>query len=83
MIDLAGRLKKTLNTLTGQNWMITLVSSGGGLSVHEEHEAARLRELEEVAKAPLVQAVLTTFPNATLTRVHAAKEKNAENEQLS
>jgi len=73
--DLAGRLKKTLNTLTGQNWMITLVSSGGGLTVHEEHEAARLHELEEVAKAPLVQAILTNFPNATLTRVHAAQEE--------
>jgi DNA polymerase III subunit gamma/tau len=67
--DLANRLGQLLREWTGIRWMIA-VSEAEGAPTLREQEEWRDRDLRnEVASHPLVQAVLETFPGATITAV--------------
>jgi DNA polymerase-3 subunit gamma/tau len=79
--DLANRLGELLREWTGIRWMI-VVSEAEGEPTLRQQEDGRERDLRnEVASHPLVQAVLETFPGATITAVRerlAAAEPEAE-----
>jgi DNA polymerase III subunit gamma/tau len=79
--DLANRLGELLREWTGIRWMIA-VSEAEGEPTLRQQEDGRERDLRnEVASHPLVQAVLETFPGATITAVRerlAAAEPEAE-----
>jgi DNA polymerase III subunit gamma/tau len=67
--DLANRLGQLLSEWTGIRWMIA-VSEAEGEPTLREQEEGRDRDLRnEVASHPLVEAVLNTFPGATITAV--------------
>ena len=67
--DLANRLGELLREWTGIRWMIS-VSEAEGEPTLRQQEEGRDRDLRnEVASHPLVQAVLETFPGATITAV--------------
>jgi len=67
--DLANRLGELLREWTGKRWMISVSEAAGAPTLHQQEEG-RDRDLRnEVASHPLVQAVLETFPGATITAV--------------
>jgi DNA polymerase III subunit gamma/tau len=67
--DLANRLGQLLGEWTGSRWLIA-VSEAEGEPTLREQEERRDRDLRnEVTSHPLVQAVLETFPGATIAAV--------------
>ena len=67
--DLANRLGQLLGEWTGIRWLIAVSEAEGEPSLREQEER-RDRDLRnEVASHPLVQAVLETFPGATIAAV--------------
>jgi DNA polymerase-3 subunit gamma/tau len=67
--DLANRLGQLLSEWTGSRWLIA-VSEAEGEPTLREQEHGRQRDLRnEVTSHPLVQAVLETFPGATIAAV--------------
>ena len=67
--DLANRLGQLLSEWTGSRWLIA-VSEAAGEPTLREQEERRQRDLRnEVTSHPLVQAVLETFPGATIAAV--------------
>ncbi len=67
--DLTNRLGQLLGEWTGSRWLIA-VSEAEGEPTLREQEERRQRDLRnEVTSHPLVQAVLETFPGATIAAV--------------
>jgi DNA polymerase-3 subunit gamma/tau len=67
--DLTNRLGQLLSEWTGSRWLIA-VSEAEGEPTRREQEEGRQRDLRnEVTGHPLVQAVLETFPGATIAAV--------------
>jgi len=67
--DLTNRLGQLLSEWTGSRWLIA-VSEAEGEPTLREQEEGRQRDLRnEVTSHPLVQAVLETFPGATIATV--------------
>ena len=67
--DLANRLGQLLSEWTGTRWLIAISEAEGDPTLRQQ-EASHDRELRnEVARHPLVQAVLETFPGATIAAV--------------
>jgi DNA polymerase-3 subunit gamma/tau len=76
--DLAQRLGQRLQSWTGNRWAVSVVSQGGGKTIDELRNAERYA-LEEDAKAhPMVQAVLSAFPNARIKDIRTAQDIAAE-----
>ncbi|HEY3911808.1 MAG TPA: DNA polymerase III subunit gamma/tau [Stellaceae bacterium] len=67
--DLANRLGQLLGEWTGARWLVAVSEAAGEptLRQRQEHHEAELRN--GVATHPLVQAVLETFPGATIAAV--------------
>jgi len=67
--DITNRLGQLLSEWTGSRWLIA-VSEAEGEPTLREQEEGRQRDLRnEVTSHPLVQAVLETFPGATIAAV--------------
>jgi len=67
--DLASRLGQKLSEWTGTRWVVA-VSQKEGAPTLEQRVQTRVSELEnEVARHPLVRAVLDAFPGATIAAV--------------
>ncbi|MDG1430754.1 MAG: DNA polymerase III subunit gamma/tau [Paracoccaceae bacterium] len=79
--DLAQRLGAKLQAWTGARWAVILVNDGGKETIAETRDAAELAIKAEAQEHPLVQAVLTAFPKATITKIKSAKELEAEAQQ--
>jgi DNA polymerase-3 subunit gamma/tau len=77
--DLIPRLGRMLQTATGARWGITVASSGGGETIQEQEQAAQRAVEAEVTKHPLMQAVLSRFPQARIAEIrsHADLEMEA------
>lgn len=76
--DLAARLGQQLQNWTQSRWVISLANEGGGETVTERENAA-YKELEDSAKShPMVQAVLSSFPQAKITKIRTPEELAAE-----
>jgi DNA polymerase-3 subunit gamma/tau len=67
--DLAARLGQRLQGWTGARWGVSVVSSGGAVTIAEARDAEQLAAKAEAAENPLVQAILTAFPGARVTDV--------------
>ena len=76
--DLAHRLGTKLQAWTGARWAVTLVNDGGADTIAEKRDAADLAIAAEAQKHPLVQAVMTAFPKAKITKIKSTKEIEAE-----
>lgn len=69
--DLVQRLGRMLQTATGARWGISVASSGGAATIREQEEAAQKAVEAEVTKHPLMQAVLSRFPQARITEIRS------------
>lgn len=67
--DLAQRLGARLKAWTGVRWAVAVVAEGGAPTVAETREAEAVSLKSEADSHPLVQAVLDTFPGASITRI--------------
>jgi len=81
--NLANRISQLLGEWTGERWLVapSKASTGGEPTLREQEERRERDVRNEVAAHPLVQAVLETFPGATVTAVRerfAADESAAD-----
>ncbi|MGH1456232.1 MAG: DNA polymerase III subunit gamma/tau [Alphaproteobacteria bacterium] len=78
--DLSQNLKKSLQSITNENWMVVISNDRGSATLGEIQESKRLQELADVAKMPVVETVLNVFPEAELVKI-LPKEEPKEQEQ--
>jgi len=67
--DLANRLGQLLTEWTGSRWLIAISEAEGEPTLREQEERRERDLRNEVTSHPLVQAVLETFPGATIAAV--------------
>src|SRR5215471_17887398 len=67
--DLANRLGQLLGEWTGTRWLIAVSEAEGEPTLREQKESRQRDLRNEVTSHPLVQAVLETFPGATIAAV--------------
>ncbi len=67
--DLTNRLGQLLSEWTGSRWLIAVSESAGDPTLREQEEGRQRDLRNEVTSHPLVQAVLKTFPGATIAAV--------------
>jgi len=68
--NLANRLGELLSEWTGERWILSVSSDPGAPTLHEQAEARKQHKREEAAKYPLVLAVKTAFPKATIEAIN-------------
>nr|WP_302476886.1 DNA polymerase III subunit gamma/tau [Ruegeria arenilitoris] len=76
--DLAARLGSALQRWTGNRWAVSIVSDGDAPTIAELRDAAQLALKAKAEEHPLVQAVLTQFPKARITRIETPQERAAK-----
>ncbi len=67
--DLANRLGQLLSEWTGTRWLVAISDEEGEPTLRQQEETRERDLRNEVASHPLVQAVLSTFPGATIAAV--------------
>ncbi|MEX0815677.1 MAG: DNA polymerase III subunit gamma/tau, partial [Dongiaceae bacterium] len=67
--NLANRLGAALSQWTGRRWIVAVSGAAGEPTLGEQAAAAARAERAEIAAHPLVQAVLSSFPGATIEAV--------------
>jgi DNA polymerase-3 subunit gamma/tau len=67
--DLTNRLGQLLGEWTGGRWLIAVSEAEGEPTLREQQEGRQRDLRNEVTSHPLVQAVLETFPGATIAAV--------------
>lgn len=83
--DLTNRLGQLLSEWTGCRWLIAVSEAEGEPTLREQQERRERDLRNEVTSHPLVQAVLETFPGATIAAVRerfAAAESDGDEEPL-
>jgi len=70
--DLAAQLAATLLARTGTRWTVVLSNAEGAPTLDAQGDAAEAGRRDAAARHPLVQAVLATFPGATIEAVRDA-----------
>jgi DNA polymerase-3 subunit gamma/tau len=78
--DLAATLAQRLQSWTGTRWGVSVVSEGGEPTVDEVRKAAFLTAKAEALENPLVKAVFTAFPEATIIDIKTFEQQQAEAE---
>jgi DNA polymerase-3 subunit gamma/tau len=80
--DLAARLARALQDWTGERWMIMVVAGAAGPAgsetVRDRMNAAEAALKAELAKDPLVGAILAKFPGARIVEVRGHEPPPAE-----
>ena len=74
--DLATRVSSLLTEWTSTQWLVSLSDKQGDPTLEEQNQISKAAELDKATKHPLVQAVMETFPGAT---VEAVIEQGTEN----
>src|SRR5207245_4301226 len=67
--DLANRLGQLLTEWTGSRWLIAISEAEGEPTLREQEERRERDLRNKVTSHPLVQAMLETFPGATIAAV--------------
>lgn len=68
--DFGQQIGQLLSEWTGENWKVVLSEEQGSPSLHEQAQARKKQQLEQVEKHPLVESVLGQFPGAKLVSVN-------------
>jgi len=76
--NLAARLGSNLQNWSGSRWAVVITSGGDAQTIAEKNDAAENALRAKATEHPLVQAVLTAFPKAKITRIRTAEELQAE-----
>jgi len=77
-VDLAQRLGGALQRWTGNRWAVSVVNAGGGDTIAQRRNAQEDALKAEAESHPLVQAVMTSFPKARITRITTAREQEEQ-----
>jgi DNA polymerase-3 subunit gamma/tau len=64
--DLAPRMSRLLGEWTGRPWLVSLSREAGAATLREQNLEREIKRKQDAASHPLVQAVLTAFPGATI-----------------
>jgi DNA polymerase-3 subunit gamma/tau len=67
--DLATRLSRLLSEWTGRPWLVSLSRETGAETLHQAGIEREIQRKRDAANHPLVQAILSTFPGATIEAV--------------
>ena len=77
--NLPNRVAACLAEWTGKRWLVSVSAHAGEPTLKEQAAALARAQREEAARHPLIQAVLTAFPGATIDEVRdLAQEPAAE-----
>ena len=76
--DLAQRLGAKLQLWTGNRWAVTIVNEGGGETIAEVKDAKQNALVAEVKAHPLWQAVISSFPKASIGGIRTPEQIAAE-----
>ena len=77
--NLPNRVAACLAEWTGKRWLVSVSAHAGEPTLKEQAAALAQMQREEAARHPLIQAVLTAFPGATIDEVRdLAQEPVAE-----
>jgi DNA polymerase-3 subunit gamma/tau len=76
--DLAQRLGQQLQSWTGNRWAVSVVGDSTAKTIAEVRDAEEIDLREKALQHPMVQAVLTRFPKAEITRIRTRAEIAAE-----
>ncbi|WP_300072671.1 DNA polymerase III subunit gamma/tau [uncultured Ruegeria sp.] len=76
--DLAPRLGSALQRWTGNRWAVSIVSHGDAPTIGEVRDASELALKATASEHPLVQAVLTQFPKARITKIETPEQRAAK-----
>ena len=68
-VDLPQRLSRFLLDSTGVRWLVAVSRETGEPTLREQRKAQHAAQVEEVARHPLVRAILDTFPGAVIERI--------------
>ena len=71
-------LREFLNNATGRTWTLTVSSSAGKPTLAEQRANDAAALIADVEKHPLVQAVMKTFPGASVEEVRSTGEEAPE-----
>ncbi len=71
--DLTQRLAAILTEATGTRWTIAVSRSQGEPTLSEQSDAVLAQSRSEASAHPLVQAILSAFPGATVGRLHDSR----------
>jgi len=74
--NLASRLNSFLKMHTGNRWLVSVVSTGGGKTIKEQRADKKLILEKDSRKHPIVCAVFEKFPGAQIENI---REKKLEN----
>jgi DNA polymerase III subunit gamma/tau len=75
--DLPQRLSRFLLEATGVRWLVTVSREAGEPTLREQRDAQRAAQQAEVARHPLVRAILDTFPGAIIERINEVEAQHA------
>jgi DNA polymerase-3 subunit gamma/tau len=67
--DLAPRLSRLLSEWTGRPWLLSLSRAQGDDTLSDKKKNIEIQRKKDAAEHPLVQAILSTFPGATIEAV--------------
>ena len=77
--DMANKLSQHLSTWTGMRWMVSVSEELGDPTLAEQQDAFEAEQLKTAESHPLVDAVRSHFPGATVNRVTVRDTAMAEN----
>jgi DNA polymerase-3 subunit gamma/tau len=80
--DLAPRLSRLLSEWTGRPWLVGLSREEGAATLREAGIEREMQRKRDAATDPLVQAILATFPGATIEAVRELTSAAPEGEAL-
>ncbi|KIN62406.1 DNA polymerase III subunits gamma and tau [Sulfitobacter noctilucicola] len=76
--DLAQRLGHRLQGWTGNRWAVSIVNEGGSETIAEVRDAKDLALRASAQDHPMMQAVLSKFPNARITAIRTPEQIAAD-----
>ena len=79
--DLPQCLSRFLLEATGVRWLVAVSRETGEPTLREQRDAQQAAQIEEVARHPLVRAILDTFPGAVIERINQLEAQQAADAQ--
>jgi DNA polymerase-3 subunit gamma/tau len=67
--QLPSRLAQRLQSWTGARWGVSVVSTGGALTIEEDRNKEAIADRQEAMQSALVQAVFAAFPGAKISAI--------------
>lgn len=77
-VDLPQHLSRFLLEATGVRWLVAVSRETGEPTLREQRKAQQTAQVEEVARHPLVRAILDTFPGAVIERISQLQSPPAD-----